>query len=155
MRTFECTWRVIVNVTIRWRGVCTGLPTHFAWRHFALGISLWNVHHTRHMLRHVTPMKFSAFSVVRNKRQETSDLSTDIYKKYISFYTKSMTACYHSVLNHLSCNLLSQNLKIKIHRTIILPVVLCGSEIGRSHRGRSVGWWFLRIGYWGEYLGLR
>ena len=30
--------------------------------------------------------------------------------------------------NLLSSSLLSKNLKIKIHRTIILPVVLCGCE---------------------------
>jgi len=33
-------------------------------------------------------------------------------------------ACYHSVQNLLSSRLLSKNLKIKIYRTIILPVVL-------------------------------
>jgi hypothetical protein len=33
-------------------------------------------------------------------------------------------ACYHSVLNLLSSTLLSKNLKIKIYRTIILPVIL-------------------------------
>jgi len=37
-------------------------------------------------------------------------------------------ACYHSVQNLLSSRLLSKNLKIKVHRTIILPVVLYGCE---------------------------
>ena len=37
-------------------------------------------------------------------------------------------ACYHSVQNLLSSMLLSKNLKIKIYRTIILPVVLYGCE---------------------------
>jgi len=41
---------------------------------------------------------------------------------------KSGNACYHSVQNLLSSSLLSKNLKIKIHRTIILPVVLYGCE---------------------------
>jgi hypothetical protein len=41
---------------------------------------------------------------------------------------KSGNACYHSVQNILSCGLLSKNIKIKIHRTIILPVVLYGLE---------------------------
>ena len=36
--------------------------------------------------------------------------------------------CYHSVQNLLSSSLLSVNLKIKIYRTIILPVVLYGCE---------------------------
>ena len=40
----------------------------------------------------------------------------------------SGNACYHSVLNILSSTLVSKNLKIKIHRTIILPVVLYGCE---------------------------
>jgi len=35
-------------------------------------------------------------------------------------------ACYHSVQNLLSSRLLSKNLKIKIYKTIILPVVLYG-----------------------------
>jgi len=37
-------------------------------------------------------------------------------------------ACYHSVQNLLSSKLISKNLKIKVHRTIILPVVLYGCE---------------------------
>ena len=37
-------------------------------------------------------------------------------------------ACYYSVQNHLSSSLLSKKLKIKIYRTIILPVVLYGCE---------------------------
>ena len=37
-------------------------------------------------------------------------------------------ACYYSVQNLLSSSLLFKNLKNKIHRTIILPVVLCGCE---------------------------
>jgi len=41
---------------------------------------------------------------------------------------KSGNACYHSVQNLLSFRLLSKNLKIEIHRTIILPVVLYGCE---------------------------
>ena len=36
--------------------------------------------------------------------------------------------CHHSVQNLLSSSLLSKNLKIKIYRTIILPVVLYGRE---------------------------
>ena len=38
------------------------------------------------------------------------------------------TACYHSVQSLLSSRLLSKNLKTKIYRTIILPVVLYGCE---------------------------
>ena len=37
-------------------------------------------------------------------------------------------ACYYSVQNLLSSSLLSKTLKIKIYRTIILPVALYGCE---------------------------
>jgi len=40
----------------------------------------------------------------------------------------SKNACYHSVQNILSFSLLSKNLKIKIYRTIIWPLVLYGCE---------------------------
>jgi hypothetical protein len=35
---------------------------------------------------------------------------------------------YYSVQNLLSSRLISKNLKIKIHKTVILPVVLYGCE---------------------------
>ena len=41
---------------------------------------------------------------------------------------KSVNACCHSVQNILSSSLLNKNLKFKINRTIILPVVLYGCE---------------------------
>jgi len=41
---------------------------------------------------------------------------------------KSANACHHSVQNILSSKLLSKDAKIKIYRTIILPIVLCGCE---------------------------
>jgi hypothetical protein len=41
---------------------------------------------------------------------------------------KSGNACYHSVQDILSSSLLSKNTKIKIYRTIILPVVLYWCE---------------------------
>jgi len=41
---------------------------------------------------------------------------------------RSGSACYNSVQNILSFRLLSKNLKIKIYRNIILPVVLYGCE---------------------------
>ena len=40
-------------------------------------------------------------------------------------------ACYHSVQNLLSSSLLSKNVKIKIYRTIILPVVCMDVKLGR------------------------
>ena len=56
-------------------------------------------------------------------------------------------ACYYSVQNRLSSSLLCKNLKIKIYRTIILPLVFFISvNRDRSHRGRNVGRGCSRIG---------
>ena len=41
---------------------------------------------------------------------------------------KSGNACYHPVQNLLSYSLLSKNLKVKIYRTVMLPVSLYGCE---------------------------
>ena len=41
---------------------------------------------------------------------------------------KSGNVCYQSVQNQFSSRSLSKNIKIKIYRTIILPVVLYGCE---------------------------
>jgi len=48
---------------------------------------------------------------------------------YIFFITISTSnSCSHSVQNLLYSSLLSKNIKIKIYRTIILPVALYGCE---------------------------
>ena len=49
-------------------------------------------------------------------------------KEEIKSRLKSGNACYQSVQDLLSFSLLSKNLKIKIYRTIIFPVVLYGCE---------------------------
>ena len=41
---------------------------------------------------------------------------------------KSGNACYHSMQNFLSSRLLSKNIKIKVYRTINLPVILYGCD---------------------------
>jgi uncharacterized protein YjbI with pentapeptide repeats len=49
--------------------------------------------------------------------------------KLLNIYLSRMklgNACYYSVQNLLSSSLLSKTLKIKIYRTIILPMVLYG-----------------------------
>jgi hypothetical protein len=53
----------------------------------------------------------------------------------------SGNTCYYSVQNLLSSRLISKNLKIKIYKTVILPVVLYGCEtwsltLGEDHRLR-------------------
>ena len=49
-------------------------------------------------------------------------------KEEIKSRLKLGTAYYHAMQNLLSSSLLSKNLKIKIYRTIILPVVVHGCE---------------------------
>jgi hypothetical protein len=44
----------------------------------------------------------------------------------------SGNACYHAVQNLLSSHMLSRNVKIKIYKTIILPVVCMGVKPGLS-----------------------
>jgi hypothetical protein len=51
----------------------------------------------------------------------------DIYDE-IKSRSNTGNACYHSVQNLLSSRLISKTLKIKIYRTVILPVVLYGCE---------------------------
>jgi hypothetical protein len=41
-------------------------------------------------------------------------------------------ACYHSVQNLLYSRMLSKNVKVRIYKTIILPVVLYGCETWRK-----------------------
>jgi hypothetical protein len=52
----------------------------------------------------------------------------NLIREKITRMLNSSNACYHLVQNLLSSCLPSKNLKIRIHRTIILPVVLYGSK---------------------------
>jgi hypothetical protein len=52
----------------------------------------------------------------------------NIIEEEIKMRLNSGNAWYHSVHSLLSSRLLSENLKISIHDTIILPVVLCGCD---------------------------
>jgi hypothetical protein len=53
----------------------------------------------------------------------------NLIQKEIKRRLNSGNACYHSVQNLLSPRLLSKNVKVRIYKTIILPVVLYGCEI--------------------------
>jgi hypothetical protein len=62
------------------------------------------------------------------KYLETTLTNQSSVAKEIKSRLRSGNACYHSVRNLLSSRLLSKNLKIKIYRTIILPIVLYRCE---------------------------
>jgi hypothetical protein len=67
-------------------------------------------------------------SVEEFKYLGTSLTSQNSIQEEIKSRLKLGNACYCSVQNFLSSSLLSKTLKIKIYRTIILPVVLYGCE---------------------------
>ena len=54
-------------------------------------------------------------------------------QKEIKIRLKLGNACYYSVQNLLPSSLVSKNIKIKMHRTIILFVLLMGVKLVRSH----------------------
>ena len=54
--------------------------------------------------------------------------SQNTIKKEIKIILKAGNSCYYSVQTLLSSRFLSKNLKIKICKTIIFPVVLYGCE---------------------------
>jgi hypothetical protein len=58
----------------------------------------------------------------------TTVTNQNLIQEEIKKRLDSGNACYHSVQNLLSYRLISKNLKIRIFKTIILPVVLYGCE---------------------------
>ena len=58
----------------------------------------------------------------------TTLTNQNCFAEEIKSRLRSGNACYHSVQNLLSSRLLPKNLKIKIYRAIIFPVVLYGCE---------------------------
>jgi hypothetical protein len=58
----------------------------------------------------------------------TTLINQNLIQEEIKNRLKSGNTCYHLVQNLLSYSLLSKNLKIKIHRTVNLPVVFYGCE---------------------------
>jgi len=58
----------------------------------------------------------------------TALINQNYIQEKIKSRLKSGNVCYHSVQNLLSSSLLFKNIKIKIYRTIILPLVLHGCE---------------------------
>jgi hypothetical protein len=66
--------------------------------------------------------------VAKFKYLGTTLTSQNDIRDEIKSRLNSGNACYYSVQNLLSSRLISKNLKIKIYKTVILPVVLYGCE---------------------------
>jgi hypothetical protein len=68
-------------------------------------------------------------SVARFRYLGSTVINQNCIREGIKGRLISKNAYYHSVQNLLSFHLLSKNLKIKIYKTVILPVVLyrCGA----------------------------
>jgi hypothetical protein len=71
----------------------------------------------------------------------TTITNKNLIKEEIKRRLNSGNACYHSVQNLLSSRLLSENVKVRIYKTTILPVVLHGCEtwsltLRKEHRLR-------------------
>jgi hypothetical protein len=58
----------------------------------------------------------------------TTVTNQNLIQEVIKRTLNSGNACYHSVQNLLSSRLLSKNVKVRIYKSIILPVVLYGCE---------------------------
>jgi len=65
----------------------------------------------------------SSFDRVEDfKHLGTTLTNQNCIEEEVSSRLKSGSACYHSVQNLLPSSLLSKNVKVKLHRTTILPV---------------------------------
>jgi hypothetical protein len=77
--------------------------------------------------RHLIVFHIACREKNRTDRNESLTHENDIHDE-IKCRLNSGNACYYSVQNLLSSRLISEKLKIKIHKTVILSVVLYGCE---------------------------
>jgi chemotaxis methyl-accepting protein methylase len=72
-------------------------------------------------------------NVVQFRYLGTTITNQNLIQEEIKRRSNSSNACYHSVQNLLSSRLLSKNIKMRIYKTVILPLVLTFRE---EHRLR-------------------
>jgi hypothetical protein len=109
--SFKCTYLVGLEINIE--------KTKYMLlsRHQNVGQN-WDIKIANRSLENVSQFKYLGTTVTNQ----------NLMQEEINRRLNSGNACYHSVQNLLSSRLLSKNLKIRIYKTIILPVVLYGCE---------------------------
>jgi hypothetical protein len=89
---------------------------------------LLSCHLTAGQNRDIKKANRSFENVSQFKYLGTTVTYQNLIQEEIKRSLNSGKACYHSVQNLLFSRLLSKNLKIRIHMTVILPMVLYGCE---------------------------
>jgi hypothetical protein len=89
----------------------------FLSRHQNVGQN-WNINIANKSFENVSQFKYLRTTVTNQ----------NLIQEEIKRRLNSGNACYHSVQNLLSSHLLSKNVKIRIYKTIILPLVLYGCD---------------------------
>jgi hypothetical protein len=90
-----------------------------------------NIRIANESFENVTKFKYSV-TTLTNQNDIPDEIKSSL---------NSGNACFHSAQNLLSSRLISKNLKIKIYKIVILPVLLYGCEtwsltLGEEHRLR-------------------
>ena len=111
------------------------------WKMFKYNISWWSVQWEPN------------YSTRTDGHDKANSRSSQCFQRVWNVFTKYAHAIFWFP-KAVSSRLLSKNLKIKIYRTIILPVICMGVKLGRWHCGRKGSWGCLRTWCWGEYLDL-
>jgi hypothetical protein len=84
--------------------------------------------------RHIKLANRSFENVSQFKYLGTTVSKQNLIQVEIKMKLNSGNAWYHSVQNLLSSRLLSKSVNIRIHKKIILPVVLYGCKTGLYHK---------------------
>jgi hypothetical protein len=110
-----------------------------------------NVEKTKYMLmsREIKIGNRSFKNVSQFRYLGMTVINQNLIQEEIKRRLNSGNACYHSVHNLLSSHLLSKNVKVRIYKTIILPLVLygCGTwslTVREEHKLRVFENWVLR-----------